>query len=72
MEELMVQYEYDLRDNLAVNIGYYFNNFGEHNYMVDQMANYMPGASKNSTFLGNTDMSPYNANVGFITLKYKF
>ena len=72
MEELMVQYEYDLRDNLAINIGYYFNNFGEHNYMVDQMANYMPGASKNSTFLGNSDMSPYNANVGFITLKYKF
>jgi hypothetical protein len=40
--------------------------------MVDQMANYMPHASANSTFLGNTDTSPYNANVGFITLKYKF
>lgn len=70
--ELMVQYEYDLRDNLAINVGYYFSNFGEHNFMVDQMANFMPHASANSTFLGNTDMSPYNVNVGFITLKYKF
>jgi hypothetical protein len=40
--------------------------------MVDQMGNYMPNASPNSTFLGNTVIDPYNANVGFITLKYKF
>jgi MtrB/PioB family decaheme-associated outer membrane protein len=70
--ELMVQYEYDLRDNLAINIGYYFNNFGEYNFMVDQMQTYMPHASPNSTFLGNTVIAPYDANVGFITLKYKF
>jgi MtrB/PioB family decaheme-associated outer membrane protein len=70
--ELMVQYEYDVRANLAINVGYYFNNFGERNFLTDQMGNYMPGASKNSTFLGNSDMAPYDANVGFITLKYKF
>jgi len=72
MHELMVQYEYDLRDNFAINIGYYFSNFGEYNFLTDQMGNYMPGASKNSTFLGNSDIAPYDANVGFITLKYKF
>ncbi|MFZ0887959.1 MAG: MtrB/PioB family outer membrane beta-barrel protein [Candidatus Binataceae bacterium] len=70
--ELMVQYEYDLRDNVAVNIGYYFSHFGENNFMVDNMGNSMPTASPDSTFLGNTDLASYNANVGFITLKYKF
>jgi MtrB/PioB family decaheme-associated outer membrane protein len=70
--ELMVQYEYDLSNNLALNIGYYFSNLGEYNFMVDQMENYMPHASPNSTFLGNTTLAPYDANVGFITLKYKF
>ncbi|HXR34622.1 MAG TPA: MtrB/PioB family outer membrane beta-barrel protein, partial [Candidatus Binataceae bacterium] len=70
--ELMVQYEYDLRDNVAVNVGYYFSHFGENNFMVDNMANSMPTASANSTFLGNTVIGSYNADVGFITLKYKF
>ncbi|MGA7871339.1 MAG: MtrB/PioB family outer membrane beta-barrel protein [Candidatus Binatus sp.] len=72
LHDLMIQYEYDLRDNFAINIGYYFSNFGEHNFMTDQVQNYMPHASPNSTFLGNSDWSPYDANVGFITLKYKF
>ena len=36
------------------------------------MGTSMPHASPNSTFLGNTDLAPYDANVGFITLKYKF
>jgi len=40
--------------------------------MVDNMGNHMGGASKFSIFLGNTGMAPYDANVGFITLKYKF
>ena len=70
--ELLVQYEYDLRDNFAVNVGYYFTHFGEYNFMVDNMANFMPSASANSTFLGNTVIDPYNANVGYITFKYKF
>ena len=71
--ELMIQYEYDLLDNLAINVGYYFTHSGESNFMVDNMRNYMPKASNTaSTFLGNTDMYPYDANVGFITLKYKF
>jgi MtrB/PioB family decaheme-associated outer membrane protein len=70
--ELMIQYEYDLRDNVAINVGYYFTHSGENNFMVDQMGNYMPSASPNSTFLGNSDLGSYNANVGFITLKYKF
>jgi hypothetical protein len=71
-QELMVQYQYDLRDNVAINIGYYFTHYGESNFMVDNMENYMPTASKYSTFLGNTDIAPYDANVGFITLKFKF
>ena len=71
--ELMIQYEYDLLDNLAINVGYYFTHSGEYNFMVGNMGNYMPKASNTaSTFLGNTDMYPYDANVGFITLKYKF
>jgi MtrB/PioB family decaheme-associated outer membrane protein len=70
--ELMIQYEYDLRDNVAINVGYYFTHSGEYNFMADNMGNYMSGASANSTFLGNTDLGSYNANVGFITLKYKF
>ncbi|HKN02024.1 MAG TPA: MtrB/PioB family outer membrane beta-barrel protein [Candidatus Binataceae bacterium] len=70
--ELMFQYEYDFRDNLAINIGYYFSNLGEYNFLTDGIQNYMPNASKSSTFLGNSDLAPYDANVGFITLKYKF
>jgi hypothetical protein len=61
-----------LLDNLAINVGYYFTHSGENNFMVDQMANYMPNASANSTFLGNTTITPYNVNVAFITMKYKF
>jgi MtrB/PioB family decaheme-associated outer membrane protein len=71
-QELMIQYQYDLLDNLAINVGYYFTHSGENNFMVDQMANYMPNASANSTFLGNSDLHSYNVNVAFITLKYKF
>ena len=71
-QELMIQYQYDLLDNLAINVGYYFTHSGENNFMVDQMANYMPNASANSTFLGNTTITPYNVNVAFITMKYKF
>ena len=70
--ELMLQYEYDLRDNVAINIGYYFSHFGENDFMADNMQNFMPKASSTSTFLGNSDYGSYNANVGFITLKYKF
>jgi len=72
LHELMVQYEYDFRKNVEINIGYYFSHFGNYNFMVDNMQPNMPMASANSTFLGNTDLTPYNANVGFITLKYKF
>jgi outer membrane receptor protein involved in Fe transport len=70
--ELMIQYEYDLRKNVAINLGYYFTHYGENNFMVDNMAPYMPQASSNSTFLGNTVIAPYDANVGFVTLKCKF
>ncbi len=70
--ELMVQYEYELWKNFAINIGYYYSDFGEHNFMVDTVANFNPTASRNSTFLGNSVIGPYNANVGFITLKYTF
>ncbi len=71
-QELMIQYEYDLLDNLAINVGYYFTHSNENNFMVDNMKNYEPSASANSTFLGNTTITPYNVNVAFITLKYKF
>ena len=43
-QELMIQYEYDLRDNVAINVGYYFTHSSEKNFMVDNMGNYMPGA----------------------------
>jgi MtrB/PioB family decaheme-associated outer membrane protein len=74
--ELIVRYEYDLRDNIAVNIGYYFSHYGEHDFGVDNMTNWMETpqstATSYSTFLGNTVIDPYNANVGFITVGFKF
>ncbi len=71
-DELIVQYEYELRKNFLVDIGYYFNNFGEYDFMVDQMQNFMPAASPNSTFLGNTVWAPYTVNIGYITFRYTF
>ena len=71
-DELIVQYEYELRKNFLIDVGYYFNNFDEHDFMIDQMQNYMPAASPNSTFLGNTVMAPYVVNIGYITFKYRF
>jgi len=73
--ELMVRYEYWVSDNFSVNIGYYFNHFGENDYAVDNMQPIMKApytTPANSVFLGNTSMDPYNANVGFLTLQYKF
>jgi MtrB/PioB family decaheme-associated outer membrane protein len=72
LHELMAQYEYQLCKDFSINIGYYFSHFGEYNFIVDNMQNFMPKASKYSTFLGNTVIDPYNANVAFITLQYKF
>jgi hypothetical protein len=76
LQELTVQYQYEFNKRVALNIGYYFSHFGENDFSMDNMHNWMPtpGSTMTSytTCLGNRGWSPYNANVGFITLKYKF
>jgi hypothetical protein len=72
----MVQYQYEFNKRVSLNIGYYFSHFGQNDFSMDNMRNWMPtpGSTETSftTCLGNRVWSPYNANVGFITLKYKF
>jgi MtrB/PioB family decaheme-associated outer membrane protein len=69
--ELIFQYKYMLRDNVALGFGYYFSHFGEMDFGMDNMQQWM-GKSPNSIFMGNTPFNPYNANVGFVTVDYKF
>ena len=70
-QELIVQYRYMIAKNTWINIGYYFSHFGEFDFGVDNVRNWESFAPS-STFLGNTTIDPYDANVAFITLQYKF
>lgn len=76
LQELTIQYEYWFNKRVALNIGYYFSHFGQNDFSQDNMANWVPTPGSTmtsfSTFLGNRIWTPYNANVGLITLKYKF
>jgi MtrB/PioB family decaheme-associated outer membrane protein len=70
--ELILNYQYLIRKNTWLNIGYYFNHFGENDFGFDNMQPWMGSASPYSTFLGNTDWTPYSASVGYVTLKMTF
>ncbi len=75
-QELLLRYEYELRKDFSINVGYYYSYFGTHNFSEDNLASFMPTPGSTttsySTFLGNRIWQPYDANVAFITLQYKF
>jgi MtrB/PioB family decaheme-associated outer membrane protein len=69
--ELILNYSYPVTSKASLNVGYYFTHFGENDFGVDQMAPSMSG-SPQSTFLGNTTYTPYDANMAYLTLSVKF
>ena len=82
--ELLARLEYKISKNLALRLGYYFNQFKGQDYGVDIMKPWMgdvidPGASAaqlasqgRSIFLGDAFKGNYSAHVGFISLAFKF
>ena len=77
----MVRFEYKLRENCALRFGYYFNHATEKDFGVDIMLPWMgnvdvvptPNANTaRSIFLGDRLKGPFTANVGFVTLGFKF
>jgi MtrB/PioB family decaheme-associated outer membrane protein len=71
-QELIVQYEYPFKKNMTLDLGYYFNHFGENDFAWDNLKSWMGSASPNSTFVGATSWTPYTGNAGYIALKYRF
>jgi MtrB/PioB family decaheme-associated outer membrane protein len=79
--ELLVRFEYKLQENLALRFGYYYNHATEQDFGVDIMKQWMgdvdvvptPNTSTaRSVFLGDRLKGPFTANVGFVTLGFKF
>ena len=79
--ELLARFEYKLQENLALRFGYYFNHATEQDFGVDIMKQWMgdvdvvptPNANTaRSVFLGDRIKGPFTANVGFVTLAFKF
>lgn len=70
--ELMVRYQYQLRKNMAINVGYIYNHFGENDFGVDNMTPWMGSLAPYSGFLGDSIKTPYNANVGFASFTLGF
>ncbi len=71
--ELMLRYRYQLRKNVAVNVGYIYNHYGENDFGVDNMTPWMGSSlSPYSAFLGDRIKTPYNANVGFASFTLGF
>jgi len=71
-QELIVQYEYPFKKNMALDLGYYFNKFGENDFAWDNLKQWMGSASPYSTFVGATSWTPYTGNAGYIAFKYRF
>ena len=71
-QELIVQYEYPFKKNMALDVGYYFNHFGENDFGWDNLKPWMGSASPYSTFVGSTTWTPYTGNAGYLALKYSF
>jgi MtrB/PioB family decaheme-associated outer membrane protein len=79
--ELLARFEYKLQQNLALRFGYYFNHATEQDFGVDIMKPWMgdvdvvPTPNLNtarSVFLGDRIKGAFTANVGFVTLAFKF
>ncbi|MGB7949237.1 MAG: MtrB/PioB family outer membrane beta-barrel protein [Candidatus Binatia bacterium] len=79
--ELLARFEYKLQQNLALRFGYYFNHATEQDFGVDIMKQWMgdvdvvptPNANTaRSMFLGDRIKGPFTANVGFVTVAFKF
>lgn len=70
--ELIVKYEYPFKKNMALDLGYYFNHFGENDFAWDNLRQFMGSAAPTSTFVGDTAWTPYTGNAGYIALKYRF
>ena len=79
--ELLARFEYKLQKNLALRFGYYFNHATEQDFGVDIMKPWMgdvdvvptPNANTaRSVFLGDRIKGPLTANVGFVTVAFKF
>jgi MtrB/PioB family decaheme-associated outer membrane protein len=79
--ELLARFEYKLQQNLALRFGYYYNHATEKDFGVDIMKPWMgdvdvvptPNANvARSVFLGDRIKGPFTANVGFVTLAFKF
>ena len=75
------RFEYKLQQNLALRFGYYYNHATEKDFGVDIMKPWMgdvdvvptPNANvARSVFLGDRIKGPFTANVGFVTLAFKF
>jgi hypothetical protein len=71
-QELIVQYEYPFKKNMALDLGYYFNKFGENDFAWDNLKQWMGSASPYSTFVGATSWTPYTGSAGYIAFKYRF
>jgi hypothetical protein len=69
--QLFVNYRYFIRSNAALNIGYYFSNFGENDFGYDQLTPSMK-ESPQSVFLGNSSWTPFTGNAAYISVQYKF
>ena len=70
-----------LQQNLALRFGYYYNHATEQDFGVDIMQPWMgnvdvvptPNANTaRSMFLGDQIKGPFTANVGFVTVGFKF
>jgi len=79
--ELLVRFEYKFAQNWFTRFGYYFNHATEKDFGVDIMQPWMgnvdvvPTPNVNtarSIFLGDQIKGPFTANVGFVTLGFKF
>ncbi len=69
--QMIVNYRYPFRPKMALNIGYYFSNFGENDFGYDRLRPFM-SASPQSVFLGNTNWTPFTGNAAYISVQYKF
>ncbi len=79
--EFLARFEYNLQKNTTFRFGYYYNHATEQDFGVDIMQPWMgnvdvvptPNANTaRSVFLGDQIKGPFTANVGFITVQFKF
>jgi hypothetical protein len=76
-QELLARLEYQLHKNVAVQVGYYFNNYRSKDYGVDIMNVWMGNVDTatgqlRSIYLGDQFKGSYTAHVALLGLKVKF